>query len=59
MSSSWPAPRATQVSGSSLTVMGRAVSFLEDDPLAADVDQRVGRAEIDGEILREHLGQRP
>jgi hypothetical protein len=31
--------------------------LIEDDALAADVDQRVRRAEIDGEVLREQLAQ--
>jgi hypothetical protein len=32
--------------------------LVEDNTLPADVDQRVGGAEIDGKILREHSGQR-
>src|SRR4029453_10271458 len=31
--------------------------LVENDALAADVDERVGRPEVDGKIIREHPGQ--
>jgi len=31
--------------------------LVEDDALAAHVDERVRRAEVDGEVVREHSGQ--
>jgi CheY-like chemotaxis protein len=38
---------------------GHDRGLVEDNALAADVDERVGRAEIDGEVFREQPGQRP
>jgi hypothetical protein len=44
---------ALRAAGTPVLADGDHRRFVQDDPLAADVDQRVGRAEIDGEIVGE------